>query len=45
MGRGIPNELASTTKPGCCYSILYVALYVKTILNFEKTNKCSTIQI
>ena len=41
MGRGIPNNLADTTKPGCEYFLLYIALYVKTIPNLDNTNKCS----
>ena len=43
MGRGLSNQLADTTKPGCRYVILYIALFVKTILNFENINKCSII--
>ena len=42
MGRGIPNDLADTTKPGCEYILLYIALYVKTIPNLAYTNKCSS---
>ena len=42
MGRGMPNDLADTTKPGCEYILLYVALYVKTIPNLAYTNKCSS---
>jgi len=41
MGRGISNELADTTKPGCNIIQLYVALNVKTILNLDYTNKYS----
>ena len=42
MGRVIPSELADTTKPGCNLSILYIAMIVKTFLNFVETHKCST---
>ena len=34
MGRGIPSELADTTKPGCTIMILHVVIIVKTNLNF-----------
>ena len=40
MGRGIPSELADTTKPGCII-ILYIAMFVKTFLNFVESHKCS----
>ena len=43
MGRGLSNQLADTTKPGCGDIILNIALFVKTILNFENINKCSII--
>ena len=43
MGRGLSNQLADTTKPGCGNIILYIALCVKTILNFENTYKCGII--
>ena len=42
MGRGIPSELANTTKPGCNVLILHIAKNVKTILNFDFSNKYST---
>ena len=41
MGRGIPSELADTTKPGCMNKILYIAMFVKTFLNFVERHKCS----
>ena len=41
MGRGIPSELADTTKPGCNLQILYIAMIVKTFLNFVESHKCS----
>lgn len=44
MGRGIPSELADTTKPGCMYKVLYIAMFVKTFLNFVETYKCSNPQ-
>ena len=42
MGRGIPSELADTTKPGCKASILHIAKNVKTFLYFESKYKYST---
>ena len=42
MGRGIPSELADTTKPGCTILILHIDENVKTILNFESNYKYST---
>ena len=42
MGRGIPSELADTTKPGCKLSILHIARNVKTFLNFEANHKYSS---
>ena len=45
MGRGIPSELADTTKPGCKFLILHIAKIVKTFLNFESNYKYSTSQI
>ena len=42
MGRGIPSELADTTKPGCIVLILHIAQNVKTILNFDFDYKYST---
>ncbi len=42
MGRGIPSELANTTKPGCKILILHIAKIVKAILNFESNYKYST---
>ena len=42
MGRGIPSELANTTKPGCKVLILHIAKNVKTILNFDLGYKYST---
>lgn len=42
MGRGIPSELANTTKPGCKILILHIAKNVKTFLNFESNYKYST---
>ena len=42
MGRGIPSELADTTKPGCKNLLLHIAQNVKTILNFESNHKYST---
>ena len=45
MGRGIPSELADTTKPGCKILILHIANNVKTILNFVTSYKCSTPEI
>lgn len=44
MGRGIPSELADTTKPGCEAKLLYIAMFVKTFLNFVETYKCSNPQ-
>ena len=41
MGRGIPSELADTTKPGCINNLLYIAMFVKTFLNFVEIHKCS----
>lgn len=41
MGRGIPSELADTTKPGCISKVLYIAMFVKTFLNFVESHKCS----
>ena len=41
MGRGIPSELADTTKPGCISNLLYIAMFVKTFLNFVESHKCS----
>jgi hypothetical protein len=41
MGRGIPSELADTTKPGCISNVLYIAMFVKTFLNFVESHKCS----
>ena len=41
MGRGIPSELADTTKPGCINKLLYIAIFVKTFLNFVESHKCS----
>lgn len=41
MGRGIPSELADTTKPGCKTKLLYIAMFVKTFLNFVERHKCS----
>ena len=41
MGRGIPSELADTTKPGCEAKLLYIAMFVKTFLNFVERHKCS----
>lgn len=41
MGRGIPSELADTTKPGCNTKLLYIAMFVKTFLNFVERHKCS----
>ena len=41
MGRGIPSELADTTKPGCINNLLYIAMFVKTFLNFVESHKCS----
>ena len=41
MGRGIPSELADTTKPGCINDLLYIAMFVKTFLNFVEIHKCS----
>ena len=41
MGRGIPSELADTTKPGCKIMLLYIAMFVKTFLNFVESHKCS----
>ena len=41
MGRGIPSELADTTKPGCISTVLYIAMFVKTFLNFVESHKCS----
>ena len=42
MGRGIPSELADTTKPGCKSLLLHIAGNVKTFLNFESNYKYST---
>ena len=42
MGRGIPSELADTTKPGCTIFIQHIAENVKTFLNFESNYKYST---
>ena len=44
MGRGIPSELADTTKPGCKTFILHIVQNVKTFLNFESNYKYSTSQ-
>ena len=44
MGRGIPSELADTTKPGCTGLILHIVQNVKTFLNFESNYKYSTSQ-
>ena len=41
MGRGIPSELADTTKPGCINNLLYIAIFVKTFLNLVEIHKCS----
>ncbi len=41
MGRGIPSELADTTIPGCVSKVLYIAMSVKTFLNFVESYKCS----
>ena len=43
MGRGIPSELADTTKPGCVFIVLYIAIIVKTFLNFVESHKCSKL--
>ncbi|NCV18023.1 MAG: hypothetical protein EBW42_04410 [Rhodobacterales bacterium] len=43
MGRGIPSELADTTKPGCDIKLLYIAMFVKTFLNFVERHKCSNL--
>ena len=45
MGRGIPSELADTTKPGCVFVILHIAQNVKTFLNLESNYIYSTPEI
>jgi len=45
MGRGIPSELADTTKPGCKKRILHIVIIVKTNLNFANNYKYSDSRI
>ena len=45
MGRGIPSELADTTKPGCLFILLHIAQNVKTFLNLESNYIYSTPEI
>ena len=45
MGRGIPSELADTTKPGCMLLILHIGQNVKTFLNLESKYIYSTFEI
>ena len=45
MGRGIPSELADTTKPGCVFVLLHIAQNVKTFLNLESNYIYSTPEI
>ena len=45
MGRGIPSELADTTKPGCMSFLLDIGQNVKTFLNLESKDIYSTFEI
>ena len=45
MGRGIPSELADTTKPGCVFVLLHIAQNVKTFLNLESKYIYSIFEI
>lgn len=45
MGRGIPSELADTTKPGCMFFIQHIGQNVKTFLNLESKYIYSTSEI
>ena len=45
MGRGIPSELADTTKPGCMFLIQHIGQNVKTFLNLESKYIYGTSEI
>jgi hypothetical protein len=45
MGRGIPSELADTTKPGCMFFIQHIGQNVKTFLNLESKYIYGTSEI